>query len=100
MNVDFHGGSVADIGIRCKRPAEERSLRRKRRHDRIDGGTYNFDYENHLTEFNGGLVRYVNDGNGNRAAKITPIETVRYDAFFGSVLKSHLTRHCGILYDK
>ena len=42
------------------------------------GGTYNFDYENHLTKFNSGLVRYVNDGDGNRVAKITALSITKY----------------------
>ncbi|HEX6623913.1 MAG TPA: RHS repeat-associated core domain-containing protein [Pyrinomonadaceae bacterium] len=42
------------------------------------GNTYSFDFENRLTEMNGGAVRVVHDGDGNRVSKTAGGVTVRY----------------------
>lgn len=42
------------------------------------GAAYAYDSENRLTEVNGGLVRYVYDGDGNRVARIAGGVTTRY----------------------
>jgi YD repeat-containing protein len=34
-----------------------------------NGNNYTYDFENHLTGLNGGSVRYIYDGDGNRVAK-------------------------------
>jgi RHS repeat-associated protein len=43
-----------------------------------NGDTYAYDFENHLTNFNGGSVTYVYDGDGNRVAKTAIGITTRY----------------------
>jgi RHS repeat-associated protein len=43
-----------------------------------DGKTYNYDFENHLTDQNGGGVVIVYDGDGNRVAKTVGGVTTRY----------------------
>jgi RHS repeat-associated protein len=42
------------------------------------GAAYSFDYESRLTSVNGGAVRYVYDGDGNRVAKTAGGVTTRY----------------------
>ncbi len=40
--------------------------------------SYSYDFENHLTNLNGGSMRYVYDGDGNRVAKIVGGVTTNY----------------------
>src|SRR5437016_4190211 len=42
------------------------------------GNSYAYDFENHLTSLNGGAVRYIYDGDGNRIAKIVGGITTNY----------------------
>jgi len=43
-----------------------------------DGNTYDYDFENHLTEQNGGNVTIVYDGDGNRVSKTVGGVTTEY----------------------
>jgi RHS repeat-associated protein len=43
-----------------------------------NGNTYSYDFENYLASLNGGTVRYVYDGDGNRVAKIAGGVTTSY----------------------
>ncbi|HMG75194.1 MAG TPA: RHS repeat-associated core domain-containing protein [Pyrinomonadaceae bacterium] len=42
------------------------------------GNSYAYDFENHLTSLNGGSVRYIYDGDGNRVAKTIAGVTTNY----------------------
>lgn len=42
------------------------------------GNTYDYDYENHLTELNGGGVTIIYDGDGNRVSKTVGGVTTQY----------------------
>lgn len=43
-----------------------------------NGNSYAYDFENRLTSLNGGSVRYVHDGDGNRVARIAGSVTTNY----------------------